>query len=213
MQRPHSQRPHSHRPSSHSLANRAARTAWVALWLILGRSTPRFLHGWRRLLLRLCGAAVGQGARPYPSCRIWAPWNLQLGEHSCLAERVDCYSVDRIVLGAFSVVSQDAVLCTATHDYNLPDFPVVTKPIEIGAHAWIAAGAFIGPGVTVGEGAVVGARAVVTKDVPAWTIVAGNPARGIGARRYYLDSPRDDEPPAVPEAARDCPPDRRSKGS
>jgi putative colanic acid biosynthesis acetyltransferase WcaF len=162
------------------------------LWLILGRATPRFLHGWRRLLLRLGGANAGRGVRAYPSCRIWAPWNLSLGEHSCLAERVDCYSVDRIVLGAFSVVSQDAVLCTATHDYNDPGFPVISKPIKIGAHAWIAAGAFIGPGVTVGEGAVVGARAVVTKDVPAWTIVAGNPARGIGARRYQLDSPPDD---------------------
>ena len=134
---------------------------------------------------------------PYPSCRIWAPWNLKLGEHSCLSERVDCYSVDRIVLGPHAVVSQDAVLCTATHDYDLPDFPVVTRPIEIGAHAWIAAGAFIGPGVTVGEGAVVGARAVVTKDVPAWTIVAGNPARGIGARRCYLDSPRVDGTPRL----------------
>ena len=200
------------RPSSHSLTNRASRTAWVALWLIFARSTPRFLHGWRSLLLRLCGAAVGQGAHPYPSCRIWAPWNLQMGEHSCLAERVDCYSVDKITLGAFSVVSQDAVLCTATHDYNLPDFPIVTRPIEVGAHAWVAAGAFIGPGVTIGEGAVVGARAVVFKDVPAWTIVAGNPARWIGNRRCYLDSPHVGAPPADAEAARNCPPDQSFNG-
>lgn len=204
-----------HQLSSHSLANRAARTAWGMLWLILGRPTPRFLHGWRRLLLRLCGAAVGSGAHPYPSCRIWAPWNLTLGEQSCLAERVDCYSVDRIVLGPFSVVSQDAVLCTATHDYNSPEFHVLTSPIKIGAHAWVAAGAFIGPGVTVGEGAVVGARAVVTKDVPAWTIVAGNPARGIGARRCYLDSTRVDESQSAPDAqaARNGPEDQRSEKS
>jgi putative colanic acid biosynthesis acetyltransferase WcaF len=140
-------------------------------------------------LLRLGGAIVGRGARAYPSCRIWAPWNVELGEFSCLAERVDCYSVDQIVLGAFSVVSQDAVLCTATHDYTSPDFPVVTKPIHIGAHAWIAAGAFIGPGVTIGEGAVVGARSVAVKDVPAWTIVAGNPARKIGVRQRPSDAP------------------------
>jgi len=198
------------RSSPHSLVNRAARAGWVALWLLLGRSTPRFLHGWRRLLLRLCGATMRSGARTYPSCRIWAPWNVALGEHSCLYDRVDCYSVDRVVLGAYAVVSQDAVLCTATHDYTSPDFPVVTRPIEIGAHAWIAAGAFIGPGVTVGEGAVVGARAVVFKDVPAWTIVAGNPARSIGTRKRYLDSP----PPAVlscdAEAAQNFSPDQSS---
>ncbi|HEY2251355.1 MAG TPA: hypothetical protein VGH74_09855 [Planctomycetaceae bacterium] len=196
------------RPSPHSFINRAARTGWVAVWMIFGRMTPRFLHGWRRLLLRLCGATVNTGARAYPSCRIWAPWNIELGEHSCLSERVDCYSVDRIVLGAFAVVSQDAVLCTATHDYTSPDFPVVTRPIEIGAHAWIAAGAFIGPGVTIGEGAVVGARAVVFKDVPAWTIVAGNPARSIGTRQCYLDSPPVDAPAAEAEAARNIPPDQ-----
>jgi putative colanic acid biosynthesis acetyltransferase WcaF len=47
----------------------------------------------------------------------------------------------------------------------------------------VAAGCFIGPGITVGEGAVVGARSVVTKDVPDWTVVAGNPARFIKPRR------------------------------
>jgi putative colanic acid biosynthesis acetyltransferase WcaF len=46
----------------------------------------------------------------------------------------------------------------------------------------VAAGCFIGPGITVGEGAVVGAYSVVTKDVPAWTVVAGNPARFIKPR-------------------------------
>jgi putative colanic acid biosynthesis acetyltransferase WcaF len=47
----------------------------------------------------------------------------------------------------------------------------------------VAAGCFIGPGVTVGEGAVVGAYSVVTKDVPPWSIVAGNPARVLRERR------------------------------
>ena len=56
------------------------------------------------------------------------------------------------------------------------------KQIVIGDDAWIAAGAFIGPGVTIGAGAVVGARAVVMKDVPPWTVVAGNPAKFISKR-------------------------------
>lgn len=50
-------------------------------------------------------------------------------------------------------------------------------PVKIGNKAWIGARAIILKGLTIGEGAVVGAGSVVTKDVPDWTIVAGNPAR------------------------------------
>jgi acetyltransferase-like isoleucine patch superfamily enzyme len=52
-------------------------------------------------------------------------------------------------------------------------------PVKIGNKAWIGARAIILKGVTIGEGAVVGAGSVVAKDVPDWTIVAGNPARTI----------------------------------
>ena len=56
---------------------------------------------------------------------------------------------------------------------------VEVKPVRIGNKVWIGFGSIVLPGVTVGEGAVVGAGSVVTRDVPAWTVVAGNPARVI----------------------------------
>jgi len=55
--------------------------------------------------------------------------------------------------------------------------PSEVQAITIGHDVWIGHGAFIKPGVTIGNGAVVGAFAVVTRDVPAYAIVAGNPAR------------------------------------
>lgn len=61
--------------------------------------------------------------------------------------------------------------------YN--DLPHVSKPITIKKGACVSMGAMIMPGVKIGEGAVVGANALVTKDVPAWTIVAGSPAKVI----------------------------------
>lgn len=54
--------------------------------------------------------------------------------------------------------------------------PVKSAPIKIGNKVWIGFNAIILKGVTIGEGAIVAAGAVVTKDVPAWTVVAGNPA-------------------------------------
>ena len=54
---------------------------------------------------------------------------------------------------------------------------VNSKPIRICDDAWIGMNVIVLKGVTIGEGAIVGAGSVVTKDVPAWTIVAGNPAK------------------------------------
>lgn len=159
-----------------SLANKCARVLWGAVWLLVFRPTPSFLFGWRRFLLRCFGANLAGSASVYPSARIWAPWNLTMGEHSCLSHFVDCYCVDKITIGAHATVSQYAFLCAATHDISDPHMQLVTRPIAIGDGAWVCAGAFVGPGVTIGEGAVAGARAVVTKDVAAWQVVAGNPA-------------------------------------
>jgi len=64
----------------------------------------------------------------------------------------------------------------AQHDY-LPNIRT-----RIGNDVWIGAGAYVKAGVTIGDGAVVGMASVVTRDVPAYAIVAGNPARIIRMR-------------------------------
>ena len=67
------------------------------------------------------------------------------------------------------------------HDYNLFDkerqTSLVQKPIHIKQGAWVSSGSIVLAGVTIGEHAVVGAGSVVTKDVPPFCIVAGNPAK------------------------------------
>ena len=162
--------------------NKLGRALWGVTWLLLYRPSPKPLHCWRRFLLRCFGAKIGHGAHPYPRARIWAPWNLDMGDHSCLADDVECYCVNKIRLGPSALVSQYSHLCSASHDYTDPAFPLITAPITIQANAWVATDAFIGPGVTVGEGAVVGARASVYRDVEPWTVVGGNPARFIKKR-------------------------------
>ena len=71
-------------------------------------------------------------------------------------------------------------------------------PIVIEDGAWIGAGAIILPGITIGEYAVIGAGSVVTKDIPAYTIAAGNPCKLIRKidghdKEYYFKEHRFDE--------------------
>ena len=126
---------------------------------------------------------MGSRTLVYPSVRIWAPWNLEMDDGSVLGPNVDCYNVDEVRLGADALVSQKAYLCSASHDPNVVDFPLISAPIRVESQAWVSAGAFVGLGVVVGFGAVVGARAVVTRNVEPRTIVVGNPARAVGRRK------------------------------
>jgi putative colanic acid biosynthesis acetyltransferase WcaF len=166
-----------------STANKLGRVVWNIVWALLYRPSPICFHGWRRLLLMAFGAKVGKGAHPYPSAKIWAPWNLTLGKDSCLSHNVDCYCVDKIQIGDHATVSQYSFLCTASHDYSRADMPLVTAPITIGEWAWITADVFVGPGVTVGQGAVVTARSSVFYDLAPWTVARGNPAVAYKARQ------------------------------
>ncbi|MGC4097921.1 MAG: hypothetical protein QM706_12460 [Nitrospira sp.] len=165
------------------------RVCWRVVWLLAYRPSPKLFHGWRRFLLRSFGAKIAKDAYPHPSVKIWAPWNLEMGSLSSLGPYVDCYCVDKVIIGSHVTISQYGFLCTATHEYRDPRRPLVTSPIVISDRAWVAACVFIGPGVTVGTSAVVGARASVFRDVDPWTVVGGNPARVI--RKY---GPHDVDP-------------------
>ena len=167
-----------------SLANKLARAVWTIAWLLLFRPTPRAFHAWRCLLLRAFGARLGKGVHPYPSARVWAPWNLEMGDHSCISENVDCYCVDKVTIGAHATVSQYSFLCTASHDYRIQSMPLVTAPIVIGDRAWITADVYVGPGVTIGEGAVIAARSSVFGDIPSWVIAMGTPAKAVKKREF-----------------------------
>ena len=169
--------------SPHSLGNRVARIVWELVYLTSFRPTPKVLHCWRRVLLRLFRAKIGRRVNVYPSCNIWAPWNLEMGDYSCLSHHVDCYSVDKITIGAHATVSQYSFLCTATHDESDPQMRLLTAPITIEDQAWICADVFVAPGVTIGQGTVVGARSSVFRDLPAWKVCHGTPACVVRQRR------------------------------
>lgn len=162
--------------------NKLGRLLWRTIWIVLFRPSPRLAHGWRRFILRLFGAKLGDRTFVYPSVQIWAPWNLEMGDDSCLSHFVDCYCVDKVVLGRKATVSQYSFLCTASHNYKEREMPLITAPITICDFAWVTSDVFIGPGVTVGTGAVVGARSTVSNNVEEWTVVTGSPPKVVNRR-------------------------------
>ena len=168
--------------NSLSLRNRLGRLLWAVVHAIFFRPSPTPLFGWRRFLVRLFGARVDPTAKVYPSTRIWAPWNLVMERGSCLGPEVYCYNVALVHMGVDSTASFRSFLCTASHDIHHPERPLVTAPIRLERGAYVFADAFIGMNVTLGEGSVAAARAVIVKDVAAYDIVGGNPARVIGRR-------------------------------
>lgn len=132
-------------------------------WSILEPIEPRFL---RPFILRRMGCKVGKG------CFI--------GDYV----RVDTSHTDMIIIeDSVSIASGSRLLC---HQRDFSDYCVgddymklgyTVKPIHLKKGCLIGMESFVMPGVTVGDGAIIGAGSLVTKDIPAWTIAAGRPAR------------------------------------
>lgn len=165
------------------LKNKIGRFIWNLVWILLFRTLglPLF-NGWRIFLLRLFGAKIGRGCKINASAKVWAPWNLQLGDLVAIGFDVLCYNPGRISIGNKVAISQRSHLCSASHDITLASHPLVTAPIIIRDRAWIATDVFVGPGVTIGEGAVLGARSCVFKNVEPWAVMGGNPAKFLKKR-------------------------------
>lgn len=163
------------------------RSKWtVQLWWLvqatLFRASPQFLYGWRRFLLRLFGAKVGEGVLLRPTVRTTYPWKVEIGDYAWIGDDVVLYSLGPIKIGAHAVVSQKSYICTGSHDYTSADFAIYARAIEIGAGAWLATDVYVAPGIQIGEGTVVGARSAVFKNLPAGMICLGSPAKPIKPR-------------------------------
>ena len=168
-----------------SLRDRLRRLNWNLCWAIFYRTSPRPLHSWRSFLLRLFGAQMGPNCHFYPRSKVWAPWNLICADQVTAGDGVEIYNPAPITLGSHAILSQEAYLCGATHDYDDPAFPLIAYAINIGAYAWVCARASVAPGVNMGEGAVLGLGSVATRNLEAWTVYAGVPAVKVKERRQF----------------------------
>jgi acetyltransferase-like isoleucine patch superfamily enzyme len=110
--------------------------------------------------------------------RIWSADSITVGDRVLISHNVNIHDYNSHSLSAHRRHLHFNEIFSNGHPNKLEDVP--SAPIVIEDDVWIGLNSTILKGVTIGRGAVVGAATVVTKDVPAFAIVAGNPARIIG---------------------------------
>jgi acetyltransferase-like isoleucine patch superfamily enzyme len=174
---------------------------------VLFRDSPHGAHE-RRVLLRAMCKRFGSGVRVGRGVLVTHPETFEIGDAVFLGDQAvlqgrhdghcvvgahawigpqayfDCRDME---LGEYVGWGPGAKVLGSEHTGEPADVPIVQtdlviKPVRVGRWADVGVNAVLLPGVTVGEGAIVGAGAVVTKDVPAYAVVAGVPARVIRMR-------------------------------
>lgn len=161
----------------------------------LGRFPSRAL---RRLYLGRWLGNLGPGTGVQMDCRFLNGRKVHLGERNVI--NFGCLLDGRkfqIRTGHDVSIGPNATILTLGHDPQSPTFADRGGDVVIGNRVWIGYGALILPGLKIGDGAVVGAGAVVTKDVEAFAIVAGSPARKIGERSKDLNYRLNFDPPLL----------------
>ncbi len=123
---------------------------------------PVKIHGMEHI-------TVGDGCSINAFVHIWGTGGVDIGDNVMIASHVSISSL--------------------THNHNEESMrysEVVRKQVIIEDDVWIGSGAVILPGILIGKGAVVGAGAIVTKNVPPYAIVVGNPARIMAMRKIAI---------------------------
>lgn len=124
----------------------------------------------RVALLRAFGAKIGEGVLIRHRVRVLWPWKLTVGDHTWIGEGAWLLNLEPVTIGANVCVSQEAMLCTGSHDHRAADFRYRNAPIVVEDGAWVAVRATVLAGVTLGRCAVAGAGSVVHRNLPALTL-------------------------------------------
>jgi acetyltransferase-like isoleucine patch superfamily enzyme len=160
----------------------------LAVYFYLGNHlfmnwTPYYVR--HAFLRRFCKMQIGNKSSIAMGCFITGE-NIKIGNNTAINRFTYLDGRSKLYIGNNVNISHYTLIQTLTHDPQSPHFSAIGKPVAILDNVWIGARAIILPGVTIGEGAVVAAGAIVTKDVPAYSIVAGCPAKNIGTRNREI---------------------------
>ncbi len=119
--------------------------------------------------------------------RCYSP-KILIGRNTHIEQFFHVSACERIEIGEQVLIGSRVYITDHNHTFADPSRSVQEQgitpggPVVIGRNSWLGEGSVILPGVTIGEHAIIGANAVVTRDVPAFSVAAGNPAKVI--KRY-----------------------------
>jgi maltose O-acetyltransferase len=153
-------------------------------WLNIQRAG---VHHLRRSFWAELGVATGCDVRFSDRLKIIGPSNLKVGHRTKILNRVILDARGGLDIGENTQIGFESIILTSSHRFEELERPIITQgmqseAVRVGSDVWIGARVIVLPGVTIGDHVIIGAGSVVTKDVPDWAIVAGNPARLIRYR-------------------------------
>ena len=157
-------------------------------------------EGIKAVISELFGKSEGAWVNPPFYCDYGH--NIEIGKNAFINYNCTIIDVGKVVIGDNCQIAPNVSIYTAGH----PVHPATRNTayeygidITIGNNVWIGGNTVIMPGVRIGDNAVIGAGSIVTKDIPAWTVAAGNPCRVIrkiteaDRYTYYKGVPADEE--------------------
>lgn len=137
-----------------------------------------------RCTLFVRGAKFGKNLEVFTSFLLQDVTNVRIGNNVLIGKNCRFYGASGIQIGDDVMIANDVSIISVEHDFSNKKIPmnkqglvIENKPIRIGDDVLIGDKAIILKDVKIGKGAIVGAGSVVTRDVSAYTIVAGNPAK------------------------------------
>ena len=141
----------------------------------LNHAEPRS-EAWTLALTELFDGQVPEGLGLFTPAQIDFPKQITFGKNVFINHSFTAMSIGGIEFGNNVQVGPHVTIVTDNHDLT-NRYVLKCRKVVIGDNVWIGAGACIMPGVHIGENAVIAGGAVVTKDVPANSVVGGNPAK------------------------------------
>ena len=167
------------------------KTACLVMYMMFFRYMPfNFGTTARSFLCRGIFKSMGEDVTVLKGVSFGSGTNVEIGDYSSL--NCGCWISNDTVIGNDVMMGPEIIILSGSHNFDRTDIPMreqgapPRRRVCIGDDVWIGTRSIILPGVAIGSHSIIGAGSVVTKDVPEWAIVAGNPAKLIRFRKDSL---------------------------